>query len=263
MGLIMGLSFLVALVPPMALSWFVVSPATLGELKLSGVFAAGFVELASNALWFLIIVGITGYFLKDQLRIWWHNDRPRLLAWTIGPLVAMAVLSETVFPNVFGAATSSLILCFFAPGLERRWGRDKLLMFVVLVGSITYGLIATLMATGLIGGAATGARPLIEGLLTAWALSLAGQRLQLLNIEASKLVWVLVAINVIYLIGGPPAEGLSGLFAIAIAWMLVRGTWRPRLLIDRLRLLIIEQRLKRRRQGFTVIKGGRDRDRYH
>ncbi len=86
-------------------------------------------------------------------------------------------------------------------------------------------------------------------------------RLAILNIEARKLIWVLVALGVLDLLFGPTVlGGLVDLMAVLIAVLLVTGLWRPRHLYDRLRLELIERRVRRRRSGMHVVK---DDQRYH
>ncbi|MFN3199237.1 MAG: hypothetical protein ACE366_12620 [Bradymonadia bacterium] len=105
----------------------------------------------------------------------------------------------------------------------------------------------------------TGSQPLINAMLTVWALSLGrGGKLAILNIEPYKLVYVIAALAGLEAIFSGFASGMMSLAAIGVAWMLVRGVYNPKLIIDRIRLFFIERRLEKRRQGFKVVQGGKD-----
>ena len=83
-------------------------------------------------------------------------------------------------------------------------------------------------------------------------------RLAILNIEARKLIWVLVVLGTLDLLFGPTVlGGLVDLWAVLFAVLLVTGLWRPRHLFDRIRLELIERRVRRRRSGMHVVKGDR------
>ena len=100
-------------------------------------------------------------------------------------------------------------------------------------------------------------KTLIDAMLTAFALSMGNQRLAVLNIEAYKLAYVLMAFAGFEMLFSGFASGLMSLTAVVLAWMLIRGMWRPKLLIDRIRLFFIDRRLARRRKGLKVVQGGK------
>ena len=81
-----------------------------------------------------------------------------------------------------------------------------------------------------------------------------GHRLAILNIEAGKLVWVLVAINVLTIVYRSTLAGVMGLTAVMLAKLLVTGNWRPKQIFDRMRLWRIERRISRNRKKIRLQK---------
>ena len=95
--------------------------------------------------------------------------------------------------------------------------------------------------------------------MTVWCLMFARVRLAILNIEARKLIWVLVILGFLDILFVGRLKGLMTLMAILTAYLLVSGLWRPRLLLDKLRLKLIEARIRRRRSQIRIVDNDKRR----
>lgn len=251
---------------PLSDPWLTVSPETLPGLHLTALVTNLGVALPGSPLMLLIFALIAGYIFKERLRALWAVDRLRLIAVVGGVTIGLALVNELVLPGrTWGLMGEALVLLWFGTGVERRWGRRRLFWFTVWV-TLATNVLGALLAWAWPGGLGPlfgagfmplfGSGPLSDALLTVWCLMMGSQRLAILNIEARKLVWVLVIINLLDVLLSGVIAGLMGLAAIGVTWMLVTGQYRPQVLIDRVRLWLIDRRLERRKAGMTVIEGG-------
>ena len=216
----------------------------------------------------VLFAAIAGFLFQDQVRSWWAHKRVELVLTSVGVLVGLYLLGTAMgVPGLgYGLGVSLLVLAWFGTAVERHWGMKRLLLFslfVVLganaVGGLLYWQWPSLIsaATSQAGTPVNGNHALSDALLTAWCLMFGRRRLAVLNIEARKLVWVLVAINVLNFLFMGRIAALMGLTGIAMAWLLINGGLSPRALVDRFKLWLIERRLAKRRARFKVIDGGK------
>ncbi|MGM0576267.1 MAG: rhomboid family intramembrane serine protease [Myxococcota bacterium] len=165
-------------------------------------------------------------------------------------------------------------LFFLGPPLERRWGPKAFLVFYLAAGLIA-GLVtvlAGLLIPSWFDVPVVGASGSIMALLAAFSFTMPSATILLffvIPVQARWIVWIAVGIDTVMFFSSP-GGGLAyhtHLGGVLGAWLLITGTWRPRLLKDRVRLLWLRARKRglQRRKGFRVIDGGRgggDRDRY-
>ncbi len=228
-----------------------------------------FVAAPGSILNLVIFAVIAGFLFQDRVRAWWHTKRVELVLAVVGVAVALHLVGVLlgVKDLGYGLGTSLLVLAWFGTAVERTWGEQRLLLFslwIVLATNAMGGLLwwawPAASAPAVSGG--TGAPPwgthaLADALLTAWCLMFGRARLAFLNIEARKLVWVLVAINLLNFLFVGRLSGLMGLAGIWVTWLLISGTWRPSVLLDRFRLWRLERLHARRKSKLKVIDGGR------
>lgn len=247
--------------------WLILDHTTLPGLRLSAILTNGLVARPASAFGIIILVAITGLFFADRVRHWWAHDRVRLVGGVLGAIAALMAAEAWLLPGrAYGLAIGAFWLVFVGTAVERRWGTRRLLIFaavVIAVVDLVGGLLIWLWPGGLAALLGDGFMPLFgenpitHALMAVWCFMAGRQRMALLNVEARKLVWVLVAFDAFDLLFGGRIAGLMGLCAIGLTWLLITGNHRPGVALDRLRLWRIERRVKRRRDGIRVV-GGRD-----
>ncbi len=265
MGTVVFLTLAVVALPTLR-PWLMLMP---GKLPMPTALVANtFVAAPSSLFNVVLFMAIAGFLFQERIRVWWATKRVELVLAAGGILVALYLLGQALgVPGLgYGIGVALLVLAWFGTAVERHWGMKRTLLFslwVVLAANVVGGLLywawPSLVSAAASKGAAptNGTQPISDGLLTAWCLMFGHMRLAFLNIEARKLVWVLVAINVLNFLFVGRLSGLMGLTAIATAWFLISGTYRPRNVVDRLRLWLIDRRLAKRRSRFQVIDGGK------
>jgi hypothetical protein len=227
-----------------------------------------FVAAPTSLINVIIFVAIAGFLFQDRVRFWWQQKRVELVLVSVAILVGLYLLGLALnAPGLgYGLGVALLVLAWFGTAVELQWGMKRTLvfsLFVVLganaVGGLLYwqwpGLIAAATGNGL--APVNGTHALSDALLTAWCLMFGNARLAVFNIEARKLVWVLVAINVLNFLFAGRLSAMMGLAAIGIAWLLINGRIHPSSWYDRMRLWWLERKLARRKSRFKVIDGGR------
>lgn len=264
MGLVAGFTVVATLFAPRGMaSWLLVGPDTLSGLRLTALVTNSLIEISTSVFGYVFVLALGAFFLQQPLRMMWHQRRNDLIS-LAAALIVLPLILSIALPNIWGLAASMVLLVWFAPGMEARWGPKRLWIFLLIVAVATNLVGALLLwislgtVSPLIGGGATplaGTTPLIDALFTAWALSLGRQRLAILNIEGYKLVYVLLAFGALHALLTGFAFGMMQITAVVTAWMLIKGTWHPRLLMDQIRLLLI----KRRRQKMRVVPGGKSK----
>ena len=143
-----------------------------------------------------------------------------------------------------------LVLYFFGPWLEQRWGSKPFLKYYCLfglVGGLVYLASQFLFAPfGIIRGPAVGASGAISGLICAFALYHWKQRLQFLfqiQLTGRALLALIVGIDLLRLLWGDPLAVEAHWGGMLCAALLLKPDWRsPRLW----RLKLTRWRLKRR-----------------
>ena len=204
------------------------------------------IALATNAMvaapvgpgGFILLIALIGFFNQHLVVSWWRRAPQQLLAWTLGPLVALFVLDRFVLQGYgFGLAADALLLGWTGASVERIWGRTRLLWFVAIL-SVSVNCVAALLmwqAPGTLsalagpGGAPPlGAGPIAYGLLTVWCLAQGDRVIAIINAPARKLIMALALLKGLDLIFVGVATGLCGLVGIGVALLLVSGRWDPR-----------------------------------
>jgi hypothetical protein len=251
--------------------WLLLDPATLSDLRVTALVANSITAQPTSMLGFIFIVAIVGFLFADRVRMLWYTDRYRLIFVTLGTLGGLALINWLLRGYGWGLATALLMVLWFATAVEHRWGERRTLWFCLLI-ALSTNLVGAALLVGwpegrqaLAGGPAAalnGVGPMVDALMTVWCLMAGSRRLAILNIEAKKLVWVLVAIQVLDLVFVGAISGLMGLTAILTTWLLITGLWRPAFFLDRLRLWFIERRVSQRRRKFQIV-GPKKRDRHH
>ncbi len=243
--------------PRAVVQWLVVGPSTLPDLHLTALLTNALVAPPAPIFRLLIFVALFAFMFQREVIAAWHRDRNRMAVAAAGALGALWLVNLFVLPGCgWGWAASAIAILWFVTAVEIRWGMRRTLIFCGVVGlapSLTVALLAWLVPGSVLP--LLGSQPalpdvpadMITGVLTAWCLLNGRARLAFLNIEARQAVWVLVGLGVMDMILFSVMMGMASLAAIAAAWMLVTGLWRPRHLTDRLRLLFIDRRLARRR----------------
>ena len=266
-GLVTAATTLFAFWPELG-SWLIIDAQTLANGRLSALATNSLVALPSSMLGFVFLLAILGFFFFDRLQLLWYTDRFRVIGFTVGLLVVLAGINWVLRGFGWGLAAALLMLVWFTTAVEQRWGEIRTLWFSSLIILSVNAIGGTLVwiwpegRSALFGGPPTllhGTGPLVDALMTVWCLMAGSQRLALLNIKARNLVWVLVAIQVLDTVLVGAINGLMGLTAIAVTWLLITGYWRPRLALDTLRLWLIERRVNERRRRFQVIDGNKNK----
>ncbi|MEE2786316.1 MAG: rhomboid family intramembrane serine protease [Myxococcota bacterium] len=226
-----------------------------------------FVSAPSSIFGLLLLVGLGVYFFWPTVRAFWQRHTLTVVIGVVSVFALIGGLNALLGRGVAeGLLANLVLLVWFGSVVERHWGRNRLWTFTLL-NVLGVNLIALAFLTwapasvgALLGPSAApiiGPGPLLDALMTVWCLMNARTRLAILNIEAGKLVWVLVAINVLDLLFTGFLSGVMGLLAIGLAKMIVTGRWTPSQIIDRLRLWRLERRITKRRKNIKLIDNDR------
>jgi hypothetical protein len=253
-------------------SVLVMSPQRISEVSLFSIWTNSFVSSRSSFFGLIILVALIGYFMWPSVQGWWYRARNLLIGFAVGGVLLVYGLERLLgsAPHTQGLAigmvSSMITLVWFGGAVESKWGRRRFLIFsalVITVVNLTACLAAYLMPGTFAppgGPAIHGSGPMVTAFVTVWCLMYGNMRLAILNIEARKLVWFLVVLSLLQMVFRSPIAGLMDLAAIVVAYLLVSGLWRPRLLLDHLRLRLIENRIRRRRNQIRVVDNDQ---RYH
>jgi len=245
----------------------VITPATVSDGAITAVWSTPFVAAPSSFLGLCLLLALIGFFLWDQIRRWWYTARGTFLGASVSGLLLLYAVDRILGGGLgVGMFMSVVMLVWFGGAIESRWGTKRLLVFATIVITAV-NVSACLIAWRWPGSyAAVGGRtmaliqgtgPLVTALITVWCLMYGRMKLAILNVEARKLVWVLIILGFLDIIFVSRLKGLMDLLAIATAWLLVSGLWRPRHLLDRIRLWLIDSRIKRRRGQIRIVDDDR------
>jgi membrane associated rhomboid family serine protease len=163
------------------------------------------------------------------------------LAWLIGGLVLRpaAVLTTPwslvtyafLHASILHLLGNLLVLFFFGPRLEERWGSRGFLQ-VYLVAALGGGLASVLLLPLQPAGAIVGASGAVLGLLLAYALYWPDQEVHIWGIFPVRVKWLVLAIAAMNLLmavegarGGVAFLAHLGGMAATYAWL--RGPWAP------------------------------------
>ncbi len=241
---------------------------TLPELNIWALLTNTLVTMRSSFVHFAVFMAIAGFLFWDRIRVAWYVSQGRLIA-TIGIPLALLFILDNLAPKgvVWGMASATVMLVWFATTVERRWGTKRLLIFSLTISLITNlfaaGMVvlwpgSVLAAVGISFAPLNGVGPLTYALLTVWCLMNSRQYFPLLRVQVKSLIWLLVALATVDFIFQGRLAALMELLAIGVTCLLVHGLWRPRHLADRVRLWWIDRRVAKRRSRMRSIDGGRD-----
>jgi membrane associated rhomboid family serine protease len=142
-------------------------------------------------------------------------------------LLTYAILHDLT--SYFHVAINCLLLYFFGPELELRWGRKRFILFAVLT-ALSGGLfVLGGWWIGLSHGSVVGASAICLGLLVAWGLTFPDRQILfffILPMRGIHMVWVSVAMGVLdaLSLGGVSAAAHFG--GMAMGAVLTLGLWK-------------------------------------
>lgn len=247
--------------------WLIVSTETFRGARLTALLTNGLVAAPSGLLGLVILFAFIAYFEQRRVRGWWHTHRPWLIGVPLAVLAAVALIDRFLLVGVAtGLLADWIVLAWIAPQAERVWGAKRLLRFAATIMLATNTLAALILLVwpgghqALLGGSASlvfGTRPLFFALVAVWAMSLGRRPLAGTPITGRHVHWLLCAMAALDMLLEGFAAGAMLAGALALAWLLVTGNWRPQAAHDRVRLFLIDRRLARRKRRLRLHQGGR------
>lgn len=239
------------------------------------------VLIALLAIWLMFAVGINWASVPAELFLLFCGSVDGILRGEVWR-VFTAALMHNPSGDIWHILMAMLGLYFLGPSLERDWGPQRFLRFLLLSGVIGYTLqflalvaLPTNLAAQLGGGYWFGSLPVLDAVAIAWALHNRGQTIRLfffLPVSSRGLIVFVVGANVMYLIAAAQRlEGAISPFGGMLAgWLLGGGTPSPaRKAWLKLQLARLDAEAKReakarrsRAKGshLRVIEGGREND---
>lgn len=242
------------------------SPAPLGGGSLRPTPAVRLLLLTLAGLWAALLV-LASFGATAGVAAWVYDE----LALTPGDTLAglhlwqLATYMVLHDPQGLGHIVGNLLaLWFLGPVLERRWGARDFLQFFVLagVGAAAWSLLAAYLLPSLFWEPVIGASGALVGLVAAISLTMPRAELWLLiggRLEARWLIWIVLGLDTLALVTGlvPDMAWHTHVGGAITAWFLITGSWRPRVFVDRVRLLWL--RRGRRRPPLRAVPGGKRR----
>jgi membrane associated rhomboid family serine protease len=237
------------------------------------------VMIALLALWLMFAVGINWASVPPELFLLLCGNTEQILQGEVWRLFTAPLMHQPT-GTIWHILTAMFGLYFFGPTLEKAWGAQRFLRFLLLSGVIGYSLQFLLLlflpasiANKLAGDYWFGSLPVIDAVAIAWALNNRGSQVRLffvLPVSSTGLILFVVGANIMYLFAQQAQiEGMispfGGMFA---GWLLGGGTPSPaRKAWLKLKLARLDAEARRegraRRQRtknshLRVIEGGRD-----
>lgn len=149
-----------------------------------------------------------------------------------------------------------LMLWMFLPALERWWGTRKFLLFALwttLAGNIAGTLVGLALGSP---AALGGLDPFLYGGIIAYGILYATQQVRFFGVipmtGKQLMIGICAFMGLFIVIGQQWVLGASYVAGMVTAWMLVGGTWHPR-------LWLLRWKQKRVRRHLNVVRGGRQR----
>ncbi|MBN2359312.1 MAG: rhomboid family intramembrane serine protease [Deltaproteobacteria bacterium] len=140
--------------------------------------------------------------------------------------------------DVFHLLFNMLLLYFFGPMLERRWGTRQF-MFFYLGGALGGGLVFAVFNLAISSDApVVGASAAVLALIVAWGFLFPQMPIYffgLLPLKGYHLIAITVAIELLLAVSQSPVSSAAHFGGMATGALLVTGYWRPRKLWERLR----------------------------
>ena len=179
------------------------------------------------SVWVLMAV-VVGFFNGESFFQFFVLDAAAVLnegrVWTI---LTYALLHDLT--SYFHMALNCLLLYFFGPELERRWGRRRFILFTVLT-ALAGGLFVVIgWFIGLAKGVVIGASAICFGLLVAWGLTYKDRQILfffVLPMRGIHMVWLSVAMAVLESISLGSVSAAAHFGGMAMGAMLTMGLWK-------------------------------------
>ena len=155
----------------------------------------------------------------------------------------------------FHVFINGLMLWFFAPVFEQRWGAKPLSSFLLYcgIGAAGFTVLASAVAPSYFGAPVLGASGAILGLISAFGLIFPRQPIYLwflIRIEGRFIIPLTIGIDTLLFLSQPGsfayATHMGGLLT---GYLLITGNWRPSVIKDKIRLA----KLKKRRSHLSVV----------
>lgn len=184
--------------------------------------------IANTAVFFLLVLagGAGGRFASEWLAF--QPDRVLTRPWG-------AVTYMFVHGDVWHLLMNMLVLFFFGPPLESRWGGREFLRFYLVAGLGGVALSFLLAPTGLIGASAA-----CFGLMLAFAMNWPDTPIYVWGIFPIKAKWLVAFLGVMALFGAVGSSGdgiahLAHLGGLAAGFLYLKADWRTSDAMSRLR----------------------------
>ena len=205
------------------------------------------------AVWVLMAV-IVGFFEGETFFQFFVLDAAALVGegrvWTI---LAYALLHDLT--SYFHMALNCLLLYFFGPELELRWGRRRFILFAILT-ALSGGLFVLAgWLIGLANGVVIGASAICFGLLVAWGLTYKDRQILfffVLPMRGIHMVWLSVAMGVLEAISLGSVSAAAHFGGMAMGAVLTMGLWKTNSLRYWFDELLVRMRI-RKRPKLTVV----------
>lgn len=200
-----------------------------------------------GALWFVSLIGTRWMNLEFLQTLFQHSllhpstSDPKSVwsgeFWQLGTYMFLHDLGSP-----FHVFINGLMLWFFAPLFEERWGGIALLKFLFLcgVGAAVFTGIAAWVSPAYFGAPVLGASGAILGLISAFGLIFPNQSIYLwaiVRIQGRYLIPLTLGVDTLMFLTNPEgfafATHVGGLLT---GYLLISGNWRPQVLRDQFRL---------------------------
>ncbi|MFH1812113.1 MAG: rhomboid family intramembrane serine protease [Pseudomonadota bacterium] len=165
--------------------------------------------------------------------------------------------------DVFHLLFNLLLLFFFGPALEQRWGTRRFVIFYAM-GALG-GAALFLAFNVLVGNEArvVGASGAVLAALVAWGLiypNIPVYFFGILPLRGKHLILITIGIELLMAVSQTPVSSATHFGGMAVGALLVTGYWRPRALFEKLQLA--RKKVRRPRSPkFTVVINPDDDDR--
>jgi membrane associated rhomboid family serine protease len=153
---------------------------------------------------------------------------PDVVLGKVWMLLTYALLHD--LGSTFHLLMNGLMLFFFGPELETRWGRRRFIAFVVLTALGGSLAVMATWALGLSAAPVLGASGIVLGLIVAWGLTFPDRQILLffiLPVRGIHMVWVSVGFAVLDAVSLGPVSASAHIGGMATAAFLVMGLFRP------------------------------------
>lgn len=213
-----------------------------------------------SGIWFFSLISInwlgwewTGSLFKHTLLHPASDDPNSILGGEVWQLATYMFLHDLQSPmHLF---FNGLMLWFFAPLFETRWGGKALATFLLYcgIGAALFTVVAAWISPDYFGAPVLGASGAILGLIAAFALVYPDQPIYLwfiLKIEGRYLIPITLGIDTLLFLTQPGsfafATHVGGLLS---GYLLITGSWRPKVMRDKVRLA----KLRAKRRHLKVV----------